>query len=56
MSKARRDLGKAYRVPLLLALASLFGLISALIGDGLFDLLSWIALGGLGGHRLCASQ
>ena len=47
MSKVRPGLWQAYRIPLLLALASLAGLLSALIGDGPFDLLSWVALGGL---------
>lgn len=47
MSKGRPGLWQAYRVPLLLALASFAGLVSALIGDGPFDLLSWVALGGL---------
>lgn len=47
MSKVRPGLWQAYRIPSLLGLACLAGLLSALIGDGLFDLLSWIALGGL---------
>lgn len=47
MSKERSTLWRAYRIPSLLGLASLAGLLSALIGDGPFDLLSWIALGGL---------
>ena len=47
MSKTRPGLWRAYRMPLLLGLASLLGLISALLGDGPFDALSWIALGGL---------
>ncbi|BGD83701.1 hypothetical protein CRPA11_22380 [Pseudomonas aeruginosa] len=34
-----------FRWPLLLALLGLFGLLSALLGDGLYDLLSWLALG-----------
>ena len=47
MSKARPGLWRAYRIPLLLALASVAGLISALIGDGPFDFLSWLSLGSL---------
>lgn len=47
MSKVRPGLWQAYRIPTLLALASFAGLVSALIGDGPFDLLSWVALGGL---------
>ena len=47
MSKARAGLWRAFRMPFLLAIASLVGLVSALIGDGLFDLVSWLTLGGL---------
>lgn len=46
--KARRpDLWRAYRIPSLLALISVIGLVGALIGDGAFDMLSWLLLGGL---------
>jgi hypothetical protein len=31
--------------PLLLALASLVGLLAALLGDGVWDALSWLGLG-----------
>lgn len=41
----RRSVWMIFRWPLLLALLSLFGLISALVGDGLYDLLSWLSLG-----------
>ncbi len=41
----RRGLWMIFRWPLLLALLGLFGLLSALLGDGLYDLLSWLALG-----------
>ncbi len=34
-----------YRWPSLLIVLSLFGLISALVGDGVWDSLSWLALG-----------
>ena len=37
--------GRALLAALLLALLGLFGLLSALLGDGLYDLLSWLALG-----------
>lgn len=47
MSKVRTGLWRAFRMPLLLAIASLIGLVSALIGDGLFDLVSWLTFGGL---------
>ncbi|KQN53373.1 hypothetical protein ASE98_20025 [Pseudomonas sp. Leaf48] len=41
----RRGLWMIFRWPLLVALLSLFGLISALIGDEVYDLLSWLSLG-----------
>lgn len=47
MSRARASLWRAYREPLLLALVSVGGLLSALIGDGPFDLFSWLTLGAL---------
>lgn len=40
-------LWRIYRWPLAIAAASLVGLISALLGDGWRDALSWVALGGL---------
>jgi hypothetical protein len=40
-----RTLGAIYRVPALLAVASLVGLVAALVGDGPWDLLSWLGLG-----------
>ncbi|GEM_PF-597687 len=33
-----------FGVPVLLAILSAFGLISALLGDGIWDVLSWITL------------
>jgi hypothetical protein len=41
----RRGLWMIFRWPLLLAVLSLFGLISALVGDEVYDLLSWLSLG-----------
>ncbi|MGY2313693.1 hypothetical protein ACW9I6_03330 [Pseudomonas sp. SDO5522_S412] len=41
----RRGLWMIFRWPLLLFVLSLFGLLSALIGDGVYDLLSWLSLG-----------
>lgn len=38
-------LGPIWRAPLALALLSLFGLVAALLADGVWDLLSWSALG-----------
>jgi hypothetical protein len=34
-----------FRWPVALAVLSTFGLLSALLGDGVFDVLSWISLG-----------
>ncbi|MFR0690379.1 hypothetical protein ACLUTX_13345 [Enterobacterales bacterium AE_CKDN230030158-1A_HGKHYDSX7] len=41
----RRGLWMIFRWPLALAALSTFGLLSALLGDGVFDVLSWISLG-----------
>lgn len=41
----RRGLWSIFRWPLALAVLSLFGLLSALIGDGVYDMLSWLSLG-----------
>ncbi|MGC4011226.1 MAG: hypothetical protein QM805_20890 [Pseudomonas sp.] len=41
----RRGLWMIFRWPVALAVLSTFGLLSALLGDGLFDVLSWISLG-----------
>ncbi|MEJ5106193.1 hypothetical protein [Chryseobacterium sp. MYb328] len=35
---------KLWGIPILLALLSMFGLIAALLGDGLWDILGWLAL------------
>jgi hypothetical protein len=35
---------RVFGVPLLLALVSAIGLLSALLGDDLWDVLSWVAL------------
>ena len=45
MSRPRRMLWQVFRAPLLLALLSVVGLVAALVGDGLLDLLSWLTLG-----------
>jgi hypothetical protein len=34
-----------FRWPLVLGVLSLFGLLSALVGDEVYDLLSWLSLG-----------
>ncbi|MFG9943473.1 hypothetical protein ACG3RN_22945 [Pseudomonas aeruginosa] len=41
----RRGLGMILAGPCCWPLLGLFGLLSALLGDGLYDLLSWLALG-----------
>jgi hypothetical protein len=41
----RHSLRRIFGVPTLLALASAAGLVAALLGDALWDALSWIALG-----------
>ncbi|WAB93266.1 hypothetical protein OSS47_04590 [Pseudomonas citronellolis] len=41
----KRNLWRVFRWPLALAVLSLVGLISALVGDGPWDALSWFALG-----------
>lgn len=41
---APQGLGAIFRAPLLLALASIIGLVAALIGDGVHDVVSWAAL------------
>lgn len=40
----RQSLSAIFAVPLVLAVLSLIGLVSALAGDGFSDVLSWIAL------------
>lgn len=37
--------GRIFRVPVAIGIVSTAGLLSALIGDGAFDALSWVALG-----------
>jgi len=49
MSKPKPKAGywRAYRIPTLLAVMSIVGLVGALIGDGMLNLLSWVTLGAL---------
>lgn len=35
---------KLWGMPILLALLSIFGLIAALLGDGIWDILGWLSL------------
>ncbi len=41
----RRDLRQTLRVPASLAAVSLMGLVAGLFGDGLWDVVSWAAVG-----------
>lgn len=43
-SLRRSDFLHVFGIPMLLAALSAFGLISALLGDGVWDVLSWITL------------
>jgi hypothetical protein len=45
MAGERRSVARIFRFPALIALVIAFGLISALLGDGIWDAASWIALG-----------
>ena len=36
---------KLWGIPIIIGISSAIGLVSALTGDGLFDLLSWLSLG-----------
>lgn len=36
---------RIFRWPIVMALASAVGLIAALVGDGVYDLVSWLTLG-----------
>lgn len=52
----RRGLWMIFRWPVLIGLLASSGLLSALLGDGLYDVVSWLALGGpliiVGGVRV----
>lgn len=41
----RRSALRVFAIPLLLGLLSVVGLLSALLGDNVWDALSWFALG-----------
>lgn len=43
--RATQGLGGIFALPLLIALASLIGLVAALLGDGAMDWISWLGLG-----------
>lgn len=42
--RRRQTNGRIFAMPLLIGALSMIGLVSALVGDGLWDALSWIAL------------
>lgn len=44
MSHPQRSLWGVFRWPAWIALATLAGLLTALVGDGLWDALGWLAL------------
>lgn len=44
MAAAKRTVAQIFRAPAVIAVAVAFGLISALLGDGIWDQASWIAL------------
>jgi hypothetical protein len=41
----RRSLAQIFAVPLMIAIVSIAGLVSALVGDGRWNTFSWFALG-----------
>jgi hypothetical protein len=43
--KAVNSLCEIFRIPLLVGVVSAIGLASALMGDGIWDMFSWITLG-----------
>lgn len=45
MSAARSRFWFIYRMPLVLALFTLLGLTSGVLGDGVWDAVSWLGLG-----------
>ncbi|NQE64877.1 hypothetical protein [Caulobacter sp. RHG1] len=45
MSKMPSSFRRVWTIPILVAIASLVGLVSALLGDGVLDWISWIGLG-----------
>lgn len=47
MSKGKVGVWRVYRIPALLAAASVVGLVAALLGNGAMDVLSWLALGAM---------
>jgi hypothetical protein len=62
MNPERRALLTKFQIfgtPLAIAAITVFGLLSALLGDGVWDVVSWIALAapvGITAHHLCRSM
>lgn len=46
MRRTENSLLSIFAAPIAIALLSMIGLIAALVGDGVFDFLSWIGLTG----------
>jgi len=44
MINARRSLAQIFLLPAIVALVVVFGLVAALLGDGIWDMSSWLAL------------
>ena len=40
-----RSLWRVFAAPIVITVVSLIGLIAALVGDGVMDVVSWVALG-----------
>jgi hypothetical protein len=41
----RQTFGQIFAAPMVIGVLSVIGLISALVGDGIWDAVSWLALG-----------
>ena len=39
-----QTVGEVFRVPMVLGVATIIGLVSALLGDDIWDVLSWLAM------------
>ena len=49
MSRASPPTGSPFTAPAWIAAASVLGLVSALVGDGVFDVVSWVVFAALVG-------
>jgi hypothetical protein len=41
---ARRSLWRVYATPICVGVVSLIGLVAALVGDGIYDIIGWLGL------------